>query len=235
MLKLFKNSFLATNDSIILATPLIIFLSILSWYCNYAVETADDMIKVTLAGITLLVMFCGFLSAWLYMSKKVIAISNKVFLFDKDRANALISIILASPKGIGKLFMPITCLSSINILVYGGLFYEYWDSPQSVCWILPVLLVYAFVTMLWIPEVVYSKHSALVSLKNSIINLFFEWKKSFLIYLYLLFLGGCLYEMNILFQSKPILYFFVLLIFYYYLVYMTVLLFTYYEQTFIKK
>lgn len=118
MLKLIKNNFKTTNDCIILATPLIIFLSILGWYFNYALETADNIPKLILAGITLLVMGCGFLSAWMYMTKKTLQLANQVFIFDKDRAKALGELIMSLPRGIGKLFLPFVGVTIILILLY---------------------------------------------------------------------------------------------------------------------
>lgn len=118
MFKLFKNNFKTTNDCIILATPLIIFLSILGWYFNYAFETADNIPKLILAGITLLVMGCGFLSAWMYMTKKTLRLANQVFIFDKDRAKALGELIMSLPRGIGKLFLPFVGVTVILILLY---------------------------------------------------------------------------------------------------------------------
>lgn len=118
MFKLFKNNFKTTNDCIILATPLIIFLSILGWYFNYALETADNIPKLILAGITLLVMGCGFLSAWMYMTKKTLRLANQVFIFDKDRAKALGELIMSLPRGIGKLFLPFVGVTIILILLY---------------------------------------------------------------------------------------------------------------------
>lgn len=119
MLKLFKNSFKLTNDCIILAAPLIIFLSILSWYLSYAISTVDNVPKIVLAGITTLVMASGFFSAWFYMVKKTLKFTNKLFVFDKDRAKAFGNLILSLPKGIGKLFLPFLGLISLSVILYG--------------------------------------------------------------------------------------------------------------------
>ncbi len=118
MFKLFKNNFKTTNDCIILATPLIIFLSILGWYFNYALETADNIPKLILAGTTLLVMGCGFLSAWMYMTKKTLQLANQVFIFDKDRARAFRELIMSLPRGIGKLFLPFVGITILLIAIY---------------------------------------------------------------------------------------------------------------------
>lgn len=118
MFKLFKNNFKTTNDCIILATPLIIFLSILGWYFNYALKTADNIPKLILAGTTLLVMGCGFLSAWMYMTKKTLQLANQVFIFDKDRVRAFRELIMSLPRGIGKLFLPFVSVTILLIVIY---------------------------------------------------------------------------------------------------------------------
>lgn len=118
MFKLIKNNFKTTNDCIILATPLIIFLSILGWYFNYAINTADNIPKVILAAITLLVMFCGFISAWMYMTKKTLKLANRVFVFDKDRAKAFWELVMSLPRGIGKLFLPFMGVTLILLIIY---------------------------------------------------------------------------------------------------------------------
>lgn len=119
MFQLFKNCFKQTNDSIILATPLIIFLSILGWYLSYATDSVDSIPKLVLAIITTLVMASGFFSAWFYMVKKTLKLSNKVFVFDKDRAKAFGELIMSLPKGIGKLFLPFLGVISISSIIYG--------------------------------------------------------------------------------------------------------------------
>ncbi len=118
MFKLIKNSFKTTNDCIILATPLIIFLSILGWYFDYATNSIDNIPKLILAAITILVMASGFVAAWLYMAKKTIALSKKIFIFDKERVKALWYLLTSLPKGIGRLFLPIIGVISTYLLVY---------------------------------------------------------------------------------------------------------------------
>ena len=120
MLKLFRNNFKKTNDCIILATPLIIFLSILSWYFSYAKDSVDSIPKLLLAVFTMLIITSGCLSAWLYMAKKAIQMSDKVFVFDKDRGKALIELIQSLPKGIGRLFLPLLGVITVSLIVYGA-------------------------------------------------------------------------------------------------------------------
>lgn len=274
MLQLFKNSFKTTNDCIILATPLIIFLSILSWYYKYAVVAIDTTPKLLLAIITIFVMLSGFMAAWLYMAKKTISLSRKIFVFDKDRAKALWTLVLSLPKGIGRLFLPSIGVISIYILIYtlifSGIGYivgkfigtidfseldyqsiflfgqefanEISELSQNEllvlqCWYILALVsiaVVSFITMLWIPEIVYTEKVSFEALYYSIIKIFTHLKNSIILYLYIVFLVVLISILNTFLMFNPILYFIVLLLFYYFLVYIVVLLFSYYEQTFIK-
>lgn len=274
MLQLFKNSFKTTNDCIILATPLIIFLSILSWYYKYAVVAIDTTPKLILASITIFVMLSGFMAAWLYMAKKTISLSRKIFVFDKDRAKALWALVLSLPKGIGRLFLPSIGVISIYILIYtlifSGIGYivgkfigtidfseldyqsiflfgqefanEISELSQNEllvlqCWYILALgsiAVVSFITMLWIPEIVYTEKVSFEALYYSIIKIFTHLKNSIILYLYIAFLVVLISILNTFLMFNPILYFIVLLLFYYFLVYIVVLLFSYYEQTFIK-
>ena len=274
MLQLFKNSFKTTNDCIILATPLIIFLSILSWYYKYAVVAIDTTPKLILAIITIFVMLSGFMAAWLYMAKKTISLSRKIFVFDKDRAKALWALVLSLPKGIGRLFLPSIGVISIYILIYtlifSGIGYivgkfigtidfseldyqsiflfgqefanEISELSQNEllvlqCWYILALVsiaVVSFITMLWIPEIVYTEKVSFEALYYSIIKIFTHLKNSIILYLYIAFLIVLISILNTFLMFNPILYFIVLLLFYYFLVYIVVLLFLYYEQTFIK-
>lgn len=274
MLQLFKNSFKTTNDCIILATPLIIFLSILSWYYKYAVVAIDTTPKLILASITIFVMLSGFMAAWLYMAKKTISLSRKIFVFDKDRAKALWALVLSLPKGIGRLFLPSIGVISIYILIYtlifSGIGYivgkfigtidfseldyqsiflfgqEFANEISELsqkellvlqCWYILALVsiaVVSFITMLWIPEIVYTEKVSFEALYYSIIKIFTHLKNSIILYLYIAFLVVLISILNTFLMFNPILYFIVLLLFYYFLVYIVVLLFSYYEQTFIK-
>lgn len=273
MLKLIKNNFKTTNDCIILATPLIIFLSILGWYLNYALDSIDNIPKLILAVVTTLVMSSGFFSAWFYMTKKTLKLAKTVFIFDKDRAKAFRELILSLPKGIGKLFLPflgiisisgimfgivvllttifvtkyigtidITLFNSENVLISTNeLITEIRDLSNNElvvlnCWYLILTLlttILSFIAMLWIPEVVYTETNPFRALIQAVKKLFITLPKSFLLFLYVNVLMICVSVLNTLLMYNPILYFFVLVLYYYLFVYIVVLIFTYYEQTFL--
>ena len=236
MLKIFKSAFKTTNDCIILAAPLIVFLSILSWYYEYASDSINTAPKLILACVTMFVMICGFVAAWFYMAKKTIALSKKVFVFDKDRAKALGKLAMSLPNGIGRLFLPIIGVISTYILIYLLLF-------TGIGYIIHTYIGDVNLEFIDIQMLMLSTGELLNEIKNLSDNELLAvdcWYMlgslaitlvSF-IYLYMLIIVITI--LNTLLMFNPFLYFFVLMLYYYFLVYIIVLLFTYYEQTFIN-
>ena len=70
MLKLFKNAFRYTNEGIILATPLVLFMWIITIYLSFAKGVVDTIPEAASAFVTLLCMLGAFCSGWFYMVKK---------------------------------------------------------------------------------------------------------------------------------------------------------------------
>ncbi len=274
MFKLFKDSFKVTNDCIILATPLIIFLSILGWYFTYTFNAVNTIPKLILAIITSFIIVSGLLSAWLYMAKKTLALSKKVILFDKDRAKELWELVLSLPRGVGKLFMPVlgaviiyialfasgislitflidNYIGAINfdIINIDSLFISSKELIEEInqltdteliainCWYALVMIfstIISLLTILWVPELVYTEKNPIKALYNSVIKLFTTFPKSLLLFVYIAFLTITISVLNTLLMIYPLAYFLVLILYYYFLVYIIVLLFSYYEQSFIK-
>lgn len=104
MREFLKDSINITNNSIILAIPLIIFILILDLYTAYA--NPNTLPKVLLALVTILFMFGVFFAGWFYMVKEAIDISKKVFVLDTDRAKAILDLFKTIPEGIGKFALP---------------------------------------------------------------------------------------------------------------------------------
>lgn len=272
MLKLFRQNFKITNDCIILVTPLIIFLSILSWYINFAFNSIDDVKKLLLGIFTLFIMFSGFFASWLYMTKKTIEMSKKVYIFDKDRAGDFARLLVALPQGLGKLFIPIIGATAIYIFIYFGIYcilnfmitkyigyvdlsaididslnlsskeliafvndLDINDMKVITAWYFSSAIainVISFITILWIPEIVYKNRNAVKALFSAVKKCFNNFKELFILYIFMLCIIKLLSIINTLLLFIPILYFFVLIITYYFIVYFVVLLFTYYEQKF---
>ena len=272
MLNLFRISFKKTNECIILVVPLVIFLPVLSLYFNFARFSIDELKELIFAAVTLYVMFCGFLASWLYMAKKALAHSKKVFVFDKDKVKSLQKLILSLPKGVGRLFMPVMSATALYLFVYTVIFFvvNYFISkfvgvldfsefnikflalssreflsiindlePNEIkvleMWYFTMkisMALVSFVSILWIPEIVYSKKNAFVSLKNSIKKVFSNFGNVLFLYFYIILIILLLSALNSVFWHSTLFAFLALLLTYYFFVYVVVLLFTYYERNF---
>lgn len=275
MFKLFKDSFKVTNNCIILATPLIIFLSILGWYFTYTMSAVDNIAKLILAIITSIIMISGMLAAWLYMAKKTLSISKRVILFENERMKAFLEILSSLPNGIGRLFLSIlgAVIIYIALFVSGTMlisfittnfianidFFSIFDIDSLFvtskelfdeiamlsnnellainCWYALMLIfstIISFLTILWIPEIVYTEKNPIKALYNSVIKLVTTFPKTLLLYVYIAILTIFISILNTLLMFNPFLFFLVLVLYYYFLVYIVVLLFSYYEQNFIE-
>lgn len=127
MLKLFKDSIKITNDNIILATPLIFFMWILSLYVGFSRLTVDSLPLAILSFVTVLFMTGAFFAGWFYMVKKAVQLSKQVFVLDSDKAKATFNLLKTIPAGIGKYFLPfigMIIFSLVVIAIVGALVFK---------------------------------------------------------------------------------------------------------------
>ena len=118
MIKYFKNAFKITNENIILTTPLILFLFLLSIYLEVARNAPSNILSMVLLIVTTLFMLSAFFAGWFSMVKKAVDLNKQEFLADEDRAKASFNLIKELPAGIGEHF-----LSFIGaIILYFALF-----------------------------------------------------------------------------------------------------------------
>lgn len=118
MLKLFKNAFRLTNEGIILATPLILFIWLITIYLTFAKGVVDTLPEAVSAIITLLCMIGAFCAGWFYMVKESIELSKKEFILDEDRAKELLNLIKKIPTGVGKYFLTFIGMSLIMLVIF---------------------------------------------------------------------------------------------------------------------
>ena len=245
MLKFILNSLKIANDSIILIAPLSIFTMILYWYFNNVILNQNDLEPFIMSILTMFILVCGFLSLWIYMVKKVIGLSKKVFLFENDRTKELLNIILKSPKGVGKYFLSIIgiifsyiLLFLVSILMINNghnlQISEFLSTKYGVIKLLLSTIFILFTTILWLPEIVYSEKNYFKSLYFSIIKNFIYFRHTIVLFLIITILLGITITSLIYLIESPLLYFCLLMIFYYLFVFSVVLIFTYYEQIFLK-
>ncbi len=118
MLKLFKNAFRLTNEGIILATPLILFVWLITIYLTFAKSVVDTLPEAISAIVTLLCMIGAFCAGWFYMVKESLELSKKEFILDEDRAKEIINLLKKIPAGIGKYFLSFIGMSLITLLLF---------------------------------------------------------------------------------------------------------------------
>ena len=113
--KLFRETVGVTNDNIIIAFPLILFMWVLTLYITFSRQTVNSLPLFILSSVTVLVMTGAFLAGWFYMIKKAVKLSKQVFVLDTDRAKATFNLLKTIPAGIGKYF-----LSYSGMIIIGG-------------------------------------------------------------------------------------------------------------------
>jgi hypothetical protein len=251
MLKLFWKNFKIAFDNIILSAPLIIFVSIISCYLNFAKDFENTVVKAVFTIITTVILISAFFCVWFYIVKKIIKLTGKEFVYNNDRTNALKEILKSIPKGFSKYFLPFIGITSTAMLFflicYNFVDYnlptkivdlfehfskEHIDFKSIIIFISISFL--SFWGLLWIPEVIYGELNPFKALVYSIKKIFITLPQSILLYLYIYILFTIMHYAVVLLMSNPFLYFIVLLLYYYFTVYVTTLLFRYYEEKFLK-
>lgn len=105
MIKYFSRAFKITNFNIILTTPLVLYVILLSFYSSISQSIPRSPIAGILFIVTSLAMFAAFFAGWLYMVKKAIDLDKLEFVADEDRARASLNLIKEIPIGIGEYFL----------------------------------------------------------------------------------------------------------------------------------
>ena len=117
MFKLFKEAFKTSNDCIILAFSLVLFMWILSFYFAFSNSVVNTPAEIILAFVTVLFMVCAFLSGWFYMVQQAIEVAGQVYVLDEDRAKATMNLFKVIPFGIGKYFLSFIGMIIIFLIV----------------------------------------------------------------------------------------------------------------------
>lgn len=104
MIKYFATAFKITNENIILTTPLVLFLFLLSIYLGVAQNAPGTVVSAILLLATILFMINAFFAGWFYMVKRSVDLSKKDFIIDEDKAKASFVLIKEFPVGVGEYF-----------------------------------------------------------------------------------------------------------------------------------
>lgn len=252
MLKLFYNCFKITNENIVLAALLVVFVNILAAYLNFARNFEFTIVQALFTIVTTIVVISAFLSVWLYLLKKFIKLSGKEFVYENDRTSALVQILKSMPNGFGKLFLPFIWVVSMAIMIFLigynfidntlslkiintlGNFNIFFDDVISVIVFITISLI-GFWCILWVPEIIYSNNNPFLALIYSIKKILITFPRTLALYLYV-YLFYVLLQLAVFeTSSMPVLYFIILLLYYYFVTYTIVLIFKYYEQNFLKQ
>ena len=274
MFKLLAESFKRTNRNIMLAVPLVLFVLLAEIYFRFAKNVISDIPQLLITIMTVIVFVSGFMASWFYITKKALALSGKIFVFEKDRWEAKKELLLSLLNGIGKLFLPFLGYTCIMIGIYyilhlivsfiiinhlGTIHYEWLslnlllnplelhnqiinlskgqELPLSLwmCMMGIGTFIVSFITMLWIPEIVYSKKNVLFSLFNSIVKLIITLPRSIILFILIQIILLLCAGLSVVCMDNIYLYFLAILTYYYLFIYIIILLYTYYEQTFLKE
>lgn len=244
MFNLFRNSLKTTLNSVIVALPMIVFILLMQSYCNAINKVSLNLVRGTVAWVTLWLLISAFCAGWFYIIKRAIFFSGKVFVYDRDRNRALCEVFAGFFKGFAKTFLPFLCVVALGIFIRfieikimnyvllgtnGKFSYELWIFSIFI-----LISCLSYWLVFWIPEIIYSQHNPFKALINSTKKAFITFPTTIKLFLimWFLFIG-----MNILFQLlqlNPFLYFFAMLLNYYLILFTVILIFTYYEQNFLK-
>lgn len=105
MIKYFTKAFKITNENIILTTPLVLFLFLLSIYLGIAKNAPETLLATVLLLVTILFMVSAFFSGWLFMVKQAVNLEKKEGLADEEKAKASLALLKEIPVGIGEYFL----------------------------------------------------------------------------------------------------------------------------------
>lgn len=105
MIKYFRQAFKITNQNIILTTPLILFLFLLSIYLEVARNAPATLLAMILLMVTTLFMLAAFFAGWFNMVKKAIDLEKQDFLAEEEKARASFGLLKELPAGLGEYFL----------------------------------------------------------------------------------------------------------------------------------
>lgn len=269
MIKYFQKAFKITNDNIILTTPMVLFLFLLSIYLGIAHNLPPNLFSAILLLVTIICMIGAFCAGWFFMIKKAIDLEKKEFIMEEDKAKESFALIKEIPIGIGEYFLNfigglILYSAMFGLLIVLGYLIgnhligniglnivdlkNAMDSPVAMkslisslsnsqlmklnLWNLLFIILmalFSFVTMFWSAEIIYKTKNPLLALFRSIRFIFNNFLGTLIMFIYISFINFIVSLFNAFSVIHPILYFVSMLVYFYFIVYIVVLVFSYYD------
>ncbi len=97
-----------------------------------------------------------------------------------------------------------------------------------------VTSIVMYLLMFWLPEIMYKTPNPVLALGRAIKNLFKDFVNTFRLFLSLWFMGFALLFINTFALMNPVSYMIVSIFMYYFTVYLTVLIFLYYDKNYVE-
>lgn len=117
MKKYFIDAFKITNNNIILATPLILFILFLTLYIGIMGASSSGTLVFFIVLVTYFLMWAAFLSGWFYIIRKAILL-NYEEISKEEKIKKSYSLIKKMVKGVGKNFFSILGMMLMSFIFF---------------------------------------------------------------------------------------------------------------------
>ena len=106
-------------------------------------------------------------------------------------------------------------------------------SVKLVLTVIIIPAIFSFLLLLWMPEIIYTHRNPLVALFNSIKKVFIKFWKSLNLYIYITIIQMLISSLGAVSLINTLFYLGAMVVYFYFLVYVIVLIFSYYDSEFI--
>ena len=117
MIRFFLDAFKITNNNIILATPLILFMLLTTIYNSILSSGSANFLVVLLGLFTSLFMWAAFLSGWFFIIRQAI-LYHFENISREEKAKKSFGLMSLMVKGIGKYFLPFIWFLLLEIIFF---------------------------------------------------------------------------------------------------------------------
>ena len=139
---------------------------------------------------------------------------------------------------IGNVFTPEQLSAALSSTQDMKIFLDSLDNDQLIklnLWNLLIMgttTILSFISMLWIPEIIYKTVNPLLALFRAIKKVFVRFKTSLVVFIYISVLNLIMSFIGTFTLVHPLLYILIMVLYFYFIIYVVILLFLYYESEF---